>query len=124
MNIASKMNTKRSVIIDEHLVVFEVRVERLKLCKPISVGMCILDLSKLYMLKFHYEKMRKWFSNIQLCVSETDSYLYRIEGTDMYEVLKEHKEYFDLSDYPKEHNVIAIIMLKNWELLKMNSKFK
>ena len=107
LKIASKTNMLRSVSVTENLAVFEVRVEKLKLCKPIYVGMTILDLSKLYMLEFHYKKMKKWFKNIQLCFSDTDSYLYRIEGEDIYNVIMKHKEDFDLSDYPKSHECFS-----------------
>ena len=45
--VASKVSTIRSFSIDDDLAVFEVRVERLRLCKPIYVTVrektCIMD---------------------------------------------------------------------------------
>ena len=47
--------------------------------------------------------MTKWFDNIQLCQTDTDSLLYRIEGQDVYQVMLEHKDEFDFSEYPQGH---------------------
>ena len=58
---------------------------------------------KLWMYQFHYDKMLKWFDNISLCFTDTDSLLYRIEGQDVYQVMKEHAEEFDFSEYPYSH---------------------
>ena len=55
------------------------------------------------MYQFHYDKMLKWFDNISLCFTDTDSLLYRIEGQDVYAVMNEHAEEFDFSDYPYSH---------------------
>ena len=52
------------------------------------------------MYQFHYEKMTQWFKNIELCFTDTDSLLYRIEGEDIYKIMKDHEDDFDFSDYP------------------------
>ena len=103
VRIASHPNMLRSMELREDLVIFETRIEKLSLAKPIYVGMSILDLSKLYMMKFHYEKMRQWFKTIDLCFTDTDSLLYRIEDQNIYDVFKENEEWFDFSEYPKNH---------------------
>ena len=100
---AAKPNLKRSYTIHEDLVVMEMGITKLKLNRPLYVGFSILDLSKLWMYEFHYNCMMKWFDKIELCFTDTDSLLYRIEGQDVYEVMKEHSDMFDFSDYPYEH---------------------
>ena len=47
--------------------------------------------------------MKKWFENIDLCFTDTDSLLYLIEGQDPYKVLEEYTDYFDFSGYPPKH---------------------
>ena len=55
------------------------------------------------MYQFHYEKMTQWFEKIELCFTDTDSLLYRIEGEDIYKIMKDHGEDFDFSEYPIDH---------------------
>ena len=100
---ACKPNLKRSYTIHEDLVVMEMGVTKLKLNKPIYVGFSVLETSKLWMYEFHYNCMLQWFDNIKLCFTDTDSLLYRIEGQNVYEVMKEHADMFDFSEYPFEH---------------------
>jgi hypothetical protein len=40
---------------------------------------------------------------IDLLLTDTDSLCYPIKNQDPYEVMKNNKEYFDLSDYAKDH---------------------
>ena len=100
---AAKPSMKRSETIHEDLVVMETAITNLKLDKPVYVGFVVLEISKLWMYQFHYSKMIKWFKNIQLCFTDTDSLLYRIEGQNVYDVMKEHAEDFDFSEYPHDH---------------------
>ena len=43
--------------------------------------------------------------NIDLLFTDTDSLCYTIRKQDIFQIIKENKEYFDLSDYPKEHEL-------------------
>ena len=70
--------------------------------KPIYVGCAILDLSKLTMLKFHYDIIEKQFKDkYALLYGDTDSFVYNINHPDIYEWIKENSEHFDLSDYTR-----------------------
>ena len=64
--------------------------------------MCILDLSKTLMYDFHYNYIRKNYTDCQLLFTDTDSLFYRIktEG-DIYEDFLKDRSLFDNSDYPK-----------------------
>ena len=105
-NQVCKPEFKRSFTIHENLVLMENKVTSLVLNKPIYVGFCVLDLSKLWMYQFHYNQMRSWFSNIELLMTDTDSLIYRIETEkDIYDVMKENKHYFDFSKFPKNHKL-------------------
>jgi len=76
--------------------------ERLLLNKPSYISMCILDLSKTLMNDFHYNYIRKKYTDCQLLFTDTDSLFYHIktEG-DIYEDFWKDKSLFDNSDYPK-----------------------
>ncbi len=81
------------------LYLIEMYREEILYDKPLYVGTCILDLSKLHMMKFHYDVIEKHFKGLyQLLYSDTDSYVYNLIHHDIYEWMKEHKEYFYLSD--------------------------
>ena len=74
--------------------------------KPIYAGFSILDYSKLWMYKFHYETMEpKYGDNLQLLMTDTDSLLYEIKTEDVYKDLYENKEYFDMSEYDKNNPI-------------------
>ena len=57
--------------------------------KQVHIGTAILDLSKLHMMKFHYEVIHKQFEgNYNLLYSDTDSLIYSIKHSDIYEWVK------------------------------------
>jgi hypothetical protein len=75
-----------------------------KLDKPITVGMCILDLSKLHMYDFHYNTIKKQYKErATLLFTDTDSLTYEIKTDDVYEDMKKDKHLYDFSDYPLNH---------------------
>ena len=93
----TKPTLKCSKFIDGlHLI--ETFNEEVEMDKPIYVGTAILDISKLWMMEFHYDVIEKNFKNkYNLLYSDTDSLVYRIEHPDIYEWIKNNKDYFDLS---------------------------
>ena len=94
---------KRSQTIHEDLVIMQTATSNLNLCKPIYVGFSILDISKLLMYKFHYEKMiPKYKDKIALCFTDTDSLLYEVQTDDIYEDMRGSDDY-DFSEYPFTH---------------------
>ena len=56
----------------------------LKLNKPAHIGMCILDLSKVLMYKFHYDYIKKNITT-KLLFTDTDSLMYGIKTENVYE---------------------------------------
>ena len=76
----------------------------LELNRAIYTGFTVLELSKMHMYDFHYRKMRQWFPDIKLLFTDTDSLCYQIrDPRSIYDVMWEHKEHFDFSDYPRDH---------------------
>ena len=82
--------------------------ERIKLDKPSYVGMFILDLSKTLMYDFHYNYIRKKYTDCQVLFTDTDSLFYHIETEgDVYEDFFIDRSLFDNSDYPKSSKLFS-----------------
>ena len=100
-------NMKRFTIFNDDLVGVHIKKTEVTLCKPIYIGQNILDDSKVTMYDFHYNFMLKKVDrkNIDLLFTDTDSLCYNIRNKDIFEVIKENKDLFDLSNYPKDHEL-------------------
>ena len=100
-------NMKRFTIFNDDLVGVHIKKTEVTLCKPIYIGQNILDDSKFTMYDFHYNFMLKKVDrkNIDLLFTDTDSLCYKIRNQDIFEVIKENKDLFDLSNYPKDHEL-------------------
>ena len=66
--------------------------------------MCILDLSKASMYKFHYNYIKKkiYGNSSRLLFTGTDSLMYKIKTEDVIEDFRKVKEMFDFSNYSAE----------------------
>ena len=94
----SKINFKTGKSFD-NLYLIEMYKQEIIYDKPIYVGTTILDLSKLHMLKFHYEVIDEQFKgHYNLIYTDTDSLVYSIFHPNIYGWVKENKQHFDLSD--------------------------
>jgi hypothetical protein len=100
-------NMKRFTIFNEELVGLHLNKTKVELCKPIYLGQNILDDSKLTMYNFHYNFMLKKVDrgNIDLLFTDTDSLCYHIRNQNIFEIMKENSDLFDLSNYPKNHEL-------------------
>ena len=98
-------NMKRFTIFNDKLVGLHIQRKEIKLNKPIYLGQCILDDSKVLMSDFHYNTIIKnaGRENVNLCFTDTDSLCYNFKNFDIFEFMNANREHFDLSDYPKDH---------------------
>lgn len=60
--IISKPNFKRATVFDENLIAVHMDKLNVYMDKPISIGMTVLDLSKVLMCDFHYNHMKKIYN--------------------------------------------------------------
>ena len=88
-------------IIDKNFVAVYCSKKVLTLKKPIYVGFCILESSKLLMYKCHYDYVLKKF-DVKLLFTDTDSLVYEIRSGNVYEQCFKDRELFDFSGYPKD----------------------
>ncbi|KYN29374.1 hypothetical protein ALC57_01186, partial [Trachymyrmex cornetzi] len=99
----AKPNFHSRSVFAENLIAVELRKLEVKFDKPIYVGMCILDISKVCLYEFHYEYMSPMFQDkCKIMYTDTDSLIYRIECEDVYETMKRDIARFDTSDYPAD----------------------
>ena len=77
--------------------------------KPIDVGFSILDWSKLWMYKFHYEYFENKF-DAKLLLTETDSLVYEFKTENVYEDFYQDEDLFDFSDYSLNSKFIDLLM--------------
>ena len=60
----------------ENLSIIEMKRTKVKMNKPIYLGLSILDISKILMYKFWYDYMKpKYGNNVKLCYMNTDSFI-------------------------------------------------
>ncbi|KAK3742158.1 hypothetical protein QZH41_020479, partial [Actinostola sp. cb2023] len=91
-------------IFDENLVGVNMKKPSLYLNRPIYVGFCILDISKILMYDFHYNVIKqKYGNNATLLFTDTDSLCYNIKTEDIYEDMYEDLDLYDTSEYPRDH---------------------
>ena len=104
MKCVNNPSFKHSHIINENLVGVEKQKPKLKLDKPIFIGMTILDLSKQHMYSFYYDVMKpKYGDDVRMVYTDTDSFVFHTKTDDIYEDLYNIKNEMDFSGYDKTH---------------------
>ena len=103
--LVAKPNYESRKIFNENLVSVHMKKTSLTMNKPVYLGMCILDLSKIIMYDFHYNYIKpKYGDKTKLLFTDTDSFLYEIQTEDFYkDISGDVKDRFDTSNYPKNH---------------------
>ena len=74
---------------------------KVKMNKPIYLGLSILEISKILMYEFWYDYMKpKYNDNVKLCYMDTDSFIMNIKTNDFHEDIDNDVENrFDTSNY-------------------------
>ena len=88
-------------IFGSNLVTIRKNKLALKLNKLVCIGMCILELSKVLMYKFHYDYVKNKHDNkSKLLFTDIDSLMYEIKTEHIYKDISSDKKLFDFSNYP------------------------
>ena len=70
----------------DHLMAIEMKKTRVKMTKPLYLGMSILDISKILMHTFWYDYINpKYRDRAKLCYTDTDSFIIYIKSEDFFE---------------------------------------
>ena len=99
--LVSEPNYHTFNLIFEDLSIIEMKKTKVKMNKPIYLGLSILEISKTLMYEFWYDYMKpKYANNVKLCYMDMDSFMRNIKTNDFYEDISNDVENrFDTSNY-------------------------
>ena len=99
--LVSEPNYHTISYISEDLSIIEMNKIKVKMNKPICLGLSILDVSKILMYEFWYDYMKpKYNDNVKLCYMDTDSFVMNIKTNDFYkDIANDVEKRFDTSNY-------------------------
>ena len=88
-------------LISEDLSITEMKKIKVKMNKPIYLGLSKFEISKTLMYEFWYDYMKsKYNGNVKLCYMDTDSFIMNIKTNDFYEnIANDVENRFDTSNY-------------------------
>ena len=99
---------------------------RVKMNKPLYLGMSVLDISKILMSEFWYNYIiPKYGDRAKLCYTDTDSFIIYIKTEDFFEdISSDVEKWFDTSNYNKKDKIplpmgknkkVPVFLKMNWE---------
>ena len=99
--LVSEPNYHTINLISEDLSIIEVKKTKVKMNKPIYLGLSILEISNILMYEFWYDYMKpKYNDDAKLCYMDTDSFVMRIKTNDFYkDIFDDVDNRFDTSNY-------------------------
>ena len=99
--LVSEPNYHTINLISEDLSIIEMKKTKVKMNKPIYLGLSILEISKILMYEFWYYYMKSKYNNdVKLCYMDTDSFVMHIKTNDFYkEIAGDVENRFDTSNY-------------------------
>ena len=97
--LISEPNYHTTKRFSENLLAIEMKKTKVKMNKPVYLGMSILDISKMLMYKFWYDYIKpKYEDRAKLCYTDTDSFIIHIITEDFFEGISGNvKKWFDTS---------------------------
>ena len=119
--LVSEPNYHTMNLISENLSIIEMKKVKVKMNKPIYLGLSILEISKIIMYEFWYDYVKKKYGDmVKLCYMDTDSLIMNIKTKDFYkDIARDVEERFDTSNYdvdrplPKGKNKNVIGLMKD-----------
>ena len=98
----------------------EMKKTKVKMNKPIYLGMSILDISKTLMYEFWYDYIKpKYQDKAKLCYMDTDSLVIHIKTEYFYEdIVNDVEEWFDTSNYDNDRPLPICKNIKGIGLFK------
>ena len=98
--LVSKPNYRTTKWFSENLLATEMKRTKVKMNKPVYLGLSILQTNKKLMYEFWYDYMKpKYRDNVKLCYMDTDSFIMHIKTKDFYkDIANDVKKRFDTSN--------------------------
>ena len=86
--LVSEPNYHTMKLISENISIIEMKKVKVKMKKPIYLGLSILEISKIIMYEFWYDYVRKKYGDmVKLCYMDTDSLIMNIKTRTFTKVL-------------------------------------
>ena len=83
--LVSEPNYHTINLISEDLSIIAMKKTKVKINKPIYLGLSILEIREILMYEFWYDYMKpKYNDNVRLCYMDTDSFVMHIKTNDFY----------------------------------------
>ena len=104
--LVSEPNYHTTKYFSENLLAIEMKKTKVKMNKPVYLGMSILDISKTLMYEFWYDYNKPKHQDIaKLCYIDTDSFIIHIKTKYVYEgFANDIEKWFDTSNYSEDDN--------------------
>ena len=101
IKFVSEPNYHTTKHLSNNLFAIEMKKTKVKMNKPVYLGMSILDISKTLMYEFWYDYVKpKYKDKAKLCSMDTDSFVINIFTEDLFEDINNDVErWFDTSNY-------------------------
>ena len=99
--LVSEPNCHTMNYISKDLSIIEMNKMKVKMNKPMYLGLSILDISKILMYEFWYDYMKpKYGNDVKLCYMDTQSFIMSIKTNDFYkDNANDVEKRFDTSNY-------------------------
>ena len=99
--LVSEPNYHTTKWFPEQLLAIEMKKTKVKMNKPVYLGLSILEISKILMYEFWYDYIKpKYGDNVKLCYMDTDSFIMNIKTEDFYkDIADDVEKRFDTSNY-------------------------
>ena len=116
--LVSEPNYHTTKYFSENLMSIEMKKTKVKMNKPIYLGMSILDVGKILMYQFWYDYIKpKYRDRAKFCHMDTDSFVIHIKTEDFYEDIADNVEkWFGTSNYD-EHDKRPLPIGKNKKVI-------
>ena len=105
--LVSESNYHTTKWFSEKLLAIEMKKTKVKMNKPLYLGLSILEISKTLMYEFWYDYCKlKYKDNMKLCYMDTDGFIIHIKTKDFYEdIPNDVKKRFDTSNYEVDRSL-------------------
>ena len=113
--LVSEPNYHTINLISEDLSIIELKKTKVKMNEPISLGLSILEISKILMYELWYDYMKpKYNDNVRLCYMDTDSFIMNIKTNDFDKDISDDVDNrFDASNYEVKRPLIMVLLIIN-----------
>lgn len=95
-------------VVNQNLMIFECTKRKITINRPISIGVSILELSKMIMYAYYFDVLKEAFgSRIKLLYTDTDSFVLELKSDDLLRDLNAIRHTLDTSNFIKSGHYLS-----------------